>query len=149
MKVVFLQDVPGTGQVGEIKDVRNGFARNYLLPRNLAAAATLNAIQHASALAKVEERHQAALDAEAERQLARFADTPVTVRARVGEQGRLYGSVTSGDIAEAISRVIGEEFDRRQIELPEPIRETGEYHVPIRMTRNVHGSVEVSVVPEE
>ncbi len=149
MKVVFLEDVPGTGQVGEIKVVRNGFARNYLLPRNLAAAATPNAIQHATALARVEERRQAALDAEAEKQLARFAGAPVTIRARVGEQGRLYGSVTAGDIAAAVSQIIGEEFDRRKIELPEPIRETGEYQVPIRMTRNVHGSVEVSVVPEE
>jgi large subunit ribosomal protein L9 len=149
VKVVFLQDVPGTGQVGEIKVVRNGFARNYLLPRNLAAAATPNAIQHATALARVEERRQAALDAEAEKQLARFAGAVVTVRARVGEQGRLYGSVTAGDIAEEISRLVGQEFDRRQIELPEPIRETGQYHVPIRMTRNVHGSVDVVVAPQE
>jgi large subunit ribosomal protein L9 len=149
VKVVFLEDVPGTAQVGEVKVVRNGFARNYLLPRNLASPATTNAIQHATALAKVEERRQAGLDADAQKQLERFVGTKITVRARVGEQGRLYGSVTAGDIAEEISRLIGGEFDRRKIELPEPLRETGEYQVAIRMTRNVHGAVEVAVVPEE
>jgi large subunit ribosomal protein L9 len=149
MKVVFLEDVPGTAQVGEIKIVKNGFARNFLLPRNLAAPATPDAIQHATALAKVEEKRQAVVDADAEKQLQKFSGTPITVHARVGEQGRLYGSVTAGDIAEELSKLIGEEFDRRRIELPEPIRETGEYHIPILMTRNVHGAVDVSVVPEE
>lgn len=148
MKVVFLEDVPGTAQVGEVKVVKNGFARNYLLPRNLARPATVDAVQHATALARVEERKQNALDSEAQKQIDRFTGSPVTVRARVGEQGRLYGSVTAGNIADEISKLIGEEFDRRKIELSEPIREVGEYRVPIRMTRNVHGVVDVSVVPE-
>jgi large subunit ribosomal protein L9 len=149
MKVVFLEDVPGTAEVGEIKLVKNGFARNYLLPRNLAAPATPDAIQHATALAKVEEKKQAVVDADAQKQLDRFAGTAVTVRARVGEQGRLYGSITAGDIAEELTKLVGEDFDRRKIELPEPIREVGEYHISILMTRNVHGTVDVSVVPEE
>ena len=149
MKVVFLENVPGTAQVGEVRVVKNGFARNYLLPRNLAALATPNAIQHATALARAEEKHQAALDAEAQKQLARFGAAVITVRARVGEQGRLYGSVTAADIAGEIGRLLGEDFDRRKIELGEPIREIGEYRVAVRLTRNVHASVEVAVVPEE
>ena len=148
MRVVFLEDVPGTAQVGEIKAVKNGFARNFLLPRNLAAPATPDAIQHASALARVEEKRQAALDGEAQKQLDKITGTAVSLHARVGEQGRLYGSVTAGDIADELSKLIGEEFDRRKIELAEPIREIGEYHISIRMTRNVHGGVDLTVVAE-
>jgi len=149
VRVVFLEDVPGTAQVGEIKAVKNGFARNFLLPRNLAAPATPDAIQHASALARVEEKRQAALDGEAQKQLDKITGTAVSLHARVGEQGRLYGSVTAGDIAEELSKLIGEEFDRRKIDLAEPIREIGEYHISIRMTRNVHGAVDLTVVAEE
>jgi large subunit ribosomal protein L9 len=149
VKVVFMEDVPGTAQVGEVKVVKNGFARNYLLPRNIAAAATPEAIRQATALARVEEKKQAALDSEAQRQVDRFAGTPVTISARVGEQGRLYGSITAGDIAEQLSKLVGEEFDRRKIELAEPIREVGEYQVPVRMTRNVHSIIELAVVAEE
>ncbi|MGI8552040.1 MAG: 50S ribosomal protein L9 [Dehalococcoidia bacterium] len=145
MKVVFLEDVPGTAHVGEVKQVKNGFARNYLLPRSLAAAATPEMLQRAEQKAKAEERKQAALDAEARKLLNRFTGSIVTIHARVGEQNRLYGSVTSADIAEELSKLIGEVFDRRRIELAEPIRETGEFEIPIRMTRNVHGTVKVRV----
>jgi large subunit ribosomal protein L9 len=149
LKVVFLEDVPGTAQVGEIKTVKNGFARNYLLPRQLASPATPEAVERAAALAKVEEKRQAGLDADAQQQLDKVGGTTITVKARVGEQGRLYGSITAADIAEEISKLIGEEFDRRKIELAEPIREIGEYQVAVRMTRNVHGSLDVAVVAEE
>jgi large subunit ribosomal protein L9 len=149
MKVVFLEDVPGTAQVGEVRVVKNGFARNFLLPRSLAAPATAQAIQQAEARAKAEEKRQAALDSEAARQLERFAGVPITIQARVGEQGRLYGSITAADIAEELTKLTGEEFDRRRIELAEPIREIGEYRVPVRMTRNVHGTVELTVEAQE
>jgi len=149
VKVVFLEDVLGTAQVGEIKVVKNGFARNYLLPRSLAAPATPDNIQHATALAKVEEKRQSALDGEAQSQLDKIAGATITLQARVGEQGRLYGSITAGDIADELTKLTGEEFDRRKIELAEPIREIGEYHVSVRMTRNVHGAVDVTVIAEE
>jgi large subunit ribosomal protein L9 len=149
LKVVFLEDVPGTAQVGEIKAVKNGFARNFLLPRQLASPATPEAIERANALARVEEKRQAGLDSEAQQQLDKVSGNTITVTARVGEQGRLYGSITASDIAAEIGRVIGEEFDRRKIELAEPIREIGEYQVAVRMTRNVHGTLDVAVVAEE
>lgn len=149
MKVVFLDDVPGTARVGEVKEVKNGFARNYLLPRSLAAAATPNMLKRAEVKARAEERRQAALDSEAQRLLERFSGTPVTIRARAGEHDRLYGSVTAADIAEELSRLTGEEFDRRRIELPEPIRELGDYQVTVRLSRNVHGTVQLTVAPEQ
>ena len=149
MKVVFLEDVPGTAQVGEVKVVKNGFARNFLLPRRLAAPATPPALQQAQARAKAEEKRQAVLDSDAQRLLERFVDVPLTVKARVGEQGRLYGSVTAADIAEQLEKLLGGEFDRRKIELAEPIREIGSYRVPVRLTRNVQGVIDLTVEPEE
>jgi large subunit ribosomal protein L9 len=145
MKVVFLEDLAGTAQVGEVKEVKNGFARNFLLPRGIALAATAPALQQAQSRAKADEKRQAALDGDAQKQLDRFSGVSVTIRARVGEQGRLYGSVTAADIGEEIEKLLGGEFDRRKIELAEPIRELGSYHVPVRMTRNVHGAIEVTV----
>jgi large subunit ribosomal protein L9 len=149
VKVVFLEDVPGTARVGEVREVKNGFARNFLLPRSLAAAATPEMLKRAEIKSKAEERRQAGLDNEARSILARIGENPLTIRARVGEQGRLYGSVTAADIAEELSRRAGEEFDRRRIELAEPIREAGEHEVSLRLTRNVHGTVKVVVEPEQ
>jgi large subunit ribosomal protein L9 len=149
MKVVFLQEVPGTALPGEVKEVRDGFARNYLLPRGLAVPATKDALQRAQALAKREERRQAALDAEARRIVAQLEGKTVTIAARVGEQGRLYGSVTASDIAEKLSELLGGEFDRRRIHLPQPIREIGTRTVTLRLSRNVSFELPVEVVPED
>lgn len=149
MKVVFLEDVPGTARVGEVREVKNGFARNFLLPRTLAAPATPEMLKRAEVKAKAEERRQAALDNEAHAILARIGANPLTIRARVGEQGRLYGSVTAADIATELSKLTTDEFDRRRIELAEPIREAGEHEVGLRLTRNVHGTVKILVEPEQ
>lgn len=149
MKVVFLEELPGTARVGEVRDVKDGFARNYLLPRNLAALATPEMLRRADSKARADERRQAALDSEARKVLERIGSAPIVVRARVGEQGRLYGSVTAADIAEQLAQRLGAEFDRRQIELVEPIRKVGEHQAPVRLTRNVQGTVQVNVEAEE
>lgn len=145
MKIVFLEDVPGTAHIGEVKEVKGGFARNFLLPRNLAAPATPDMLRRADQKAKAEERRQAVLDGEAQKLLDHFTDIPVVIHARVGEQGRLYGSVTAADIAEELSRIVGTEVDRHNIELAEPIRSIGDHEVPIRLTRNVHSVVRLKV----
>lgn len=145
MKIVFLEDVPGTAHVGEVKEVKGGFARNFLLPRNLAAPATPDMLRRAEQKAKAEERRQAALDSEAQKLLDRFTDIPLVIRARVGEQGRLYGSVTAADIAEELSRIAGTEVDRHNIELAEPIRAIGDHEVSIRLTHNVRSVVRLKV----
>jgi large subunit ribosomal protein L9 len=146
MKVVFLQNVEGSGRTGEIKDVADGFARNFLLPRRLAAAATPDAVKRAEARAVVEARQQAELDEQA-RALAEGL-VPIVITARVGEKGRLYGSVTSGDIAEEVSKLVGQEVDRHMLVLEEPIKDVGIYEVPLRLTRNVQATVMVEVVGE-
>ena len=147
MKVVFLQNVEGSGRTGEIKEVADGFARNFLLPRRLAAPATADAIKRAEAIAAAEARRQAELDKEA-RSLAEKLSAPIVITVRAGEQGRLYGSVTAADIAEEASKLAGEEVDRRLLVLEEPIKEVGIHEVPLRLTHNVEATLMVEVVGE-
>ena len=149
MKVVFIEEVPGTAVPGEVKDVRDGFARNFLLPRKLAVPATKAALQRAESLSKKEERRQAGLDAEAQRIVDKIEGKQILIRARVGEQGRLYGSVTAADIAERLDELLGEPIDRRRIVLHTPLREVGTRQVPLRLTRNVQTAVEVVIEPDE
>jgi large subunit ribosomal protein L9 len=149
MKVVFLEDVEGTAQVGDVKDVKNGFARNFLLPRGLAVAATKDNLFRAEALAERENRRQAKLDEEWAPTADRLRDYTVTMEARVGETGRLYGSVTNRDIAEALTKQIGRDIEQRQVLLPEPIRELGPHPVPVKLTRSTTIDVNVEVVPDE
>jgi large subunit ribosomal protein L9 len=148
MKVVFLQNVEGSGRTGEIKEVADGFARNFLLPRRLAAPATPDAVKRAEALAAAEARRQAELDEEA-RTLAEKLTAPIVITVRAGEQGRLYGSVTATDIAEAASKLAGQEVDRHLLVLEEPLKEVGTYEISLRLTQNVDATVTVEVVSED
>jgi large subunit ribosomal protein L9 len=147
MKVVFLQNVEGSGRIGEIKEVADGFARNFLLPRRLAAPVTPDAIKRAEARAVAEARRQAELDEQA-RTLAEKLTAPIVITVRAGEQGRLYGSVTAGDIAEEASKLAGEEVDRHLLALEEPIKEVGTYEIALRLTHNVEATMTVEVVGE-
>ena len=145
MRVVFLEDVQGVAEGGEVKEVKNGFARNYLIPKSLAVPATHNALQRVKRLTK---------QAEGER-LKRLKDTralaeeldgvQVNIEMRSGASGRLFGSVTSSIIAAELSRLTGREIDRRTVELAEPIRELGVSDVTIRLLPEVEAGVKVLV----
>ncbi len=149
MKVVFLESVEGTAQVGEVKVVKNGFARNYLLPRKLAAPAVEPYLQRAQARADRETRQQALLDGEASSVAEQLEGTRVTLSARVGEQGKLFGSVTSVHIAQEVAKLMADgEFDHRKVLLPEAIKEVGIQPVRLRLTRNVEAAIEVEVLGE-
>jgi large subunit ribosomal protein L9 len=149
MKVVFLENVEGTAQVGEVKDVKNGFARNYLLPRGLAAQAIEPYLTRAKGRAAREVKQQDDLDLEATALAGRIEGTRISIAARVGEQGKLYGSVTGVHIADEVAKLIGqEEFDHRKVLLPEAIKEVGVHPVRLRLTRNVEATVEVEVFAE-
>ncbi|MEX0785781.1 MAG: 50S ribosomal protein L9 [Dehalococcoidia bacterium] len=149
MKVVFLQSVEGTATAGEVKDVKNGFARNFLLPRKLAAPAIEPYLQRAQARAKQEIKLQDELDRDAAGVAERIEGSRITLEARVGEQGKLYGSVTSVHIAEEVAKLLGgEEFDHRKVLLPEAIKEVGIQPVRLRLTRNVEATIEVEVLAE-
>lgn len=149
MKVVFLESVEGTALVGEVKDVKNGFARNYLLPRGLAAPATEPYLQRANVRAAREAKKQEGMDRDAGAVAARLEGAHIEIIARVGEQGKLYGSVTAIHIAEEVAKLIGdEEFDHRKVLLPEAIKEIGVQPIRLRLTRNVEAAIELEVIAE-
>ena len=148
MKVILLQDVDGLGKVGDLKEVANGYARNYLLPSQLAAGAT------PALLANYKQRiaaQQGKLEKQAEsnrKQAERLSQVTLTFKARVGRQGRLYGSITSQDIAAGLREAEGITIDRRMIELPNPIRTTGTFTVTLKISQKVESKITVNVVDE-
>ena len=149
MKVVFLEEVEGTARTGDVKNVANGFARNYLLPRKLAAPATKHYIAIAEQKATKEAKRQDRVDEEArERLLPLVEGQEMTIEVLVGEQGKLFGSVTSRDIAERLHADTGVELEHRQVALNQPIREIGTHEVSVRLTRNVIANITVHVHPE-
>lgn len=149
MRVVFLDDVENVARAGEIKNVADGYARNFLLPRKLAAAATTATVQQAEARAKQIAREQEKID-EAARSLGdKLSASPVVIMARAGEGGRLFGSVTASDIADELGKRGGGNVEHRQIVLDAPIKEVGSFTVPVNLTRNVRTEVTVEVQAEE
>ena len=149
MKVVFLEEVEGTARTGDVKNVADGFARNYLLPRKLAAPETKHYIAIAEQKATKEAKREDRLDGEARDRLFPLIDgQEMTIEVLVGEQGKLFGSVTSRDIAERLQKDTGVELEHRQVHLNQPIREIGTHEVPVRLTRNVIANITVNVHPE-
>jgi len=148
VKVVLLQEVQGIGGPGTVKDVADGYARNYLLPKKLATPATAGALKQVERVRAVEDRRQARLDEQAAAMAARIDGQEVTFRVRAGEEGRLYGSVTNGDVAEVLSRQIGEDVDKRRVILEEPIHVLGTYEVPVRLSASHSPVVKVVVEAE-
>src|SRR5438046_5853117 len=148
MKVVLTRDVKDLGGAGQVKDVSDGYARNYLIPRRLAVPATASALKQVEAREQASARRQSQEEREAQKVAERLQDQPIRIFPKVGEQGRLYGSVTAADVAEALSRELKQAVDKRKIELHEPIRMLGEYKVPYRITRNVTATVTVQIERE-
>ena len=148
MRIIFLEDVPGSGRAGEVKEVKNGYARNYLLPRKLASLATHDQLQRIETIRKVaEERHlkeEKELGALAE-QLGQLA---VSLTAKMGPTGRFYGTVTSAQIAEELSWLADREIQRRVVYLEEPIHEPGEYQAEIRFAHGITATIPVTVTAE-
>ncbi|HLG60469.1 MAG TPA: 50S ribosomal protein L9 [Ktedonosporobacter sp.] len=148
MKVILLQNVEGLGAAGDLKEVSNGYARNYLLPRRLAAGATPALVANRAQRVAAEQRKREKQD-ETNRQLAeRLGEVSLTFKARVGSQGRLYGSITSQDIASALRTAENLTIDRRSIELAEPIRTPGTFSIPVRVATGLEPKLTVKVVDE-
>jgi len=147
MKLILREDVENLGKGGELVEVKPGYGRNYLLPRGLAVLANprnLREIEHQKQVAAAK---AAKMRASAEALARRLADTPVSLKRKVGEQDKLYGSVTAIDIAEALGQR-GLSIDRRAIALAEPIKTVGEFEVPVKLHHEVAGTVKVKVEPE-
>lgn len=148
MKVVLRRDVPTLGKAGDVKEVADGYGRNYLIPRGLAAAASKTAMENVEAHKSAESRQRARLDEEAQALAKRIEETPLVLHARTGEGGRLYGSVTSADIAEALSAAVGSTVDKRHVDLAEPIRHLGTHTARIHVAPRVTVPLNVQVEPE-
>ena len=149
MRVVFLDDVEGTARAGDIKVVADGYARNFLLPRKLAAAATTTTVQKAESRAKAIAKEQERIDEAAKAVAAKVTAASITIPARAGTEGRLFGSVTSTDIADAINAAAGTSLEHRAVALDQPIKEVGSHTVTVTLSRNIKADVTVDVTAEE
>jgi large subunit ribosomal protein L9 len=147
MKVIFLQDVKGKGKKGEVKNVSEGYARNFLFPKNLASEATPGAMATLQGQQKSEEKKQQAQLEEAEALKAKLAEMTITIKTKTGEGGRVFGSVTSKQIADGLKEQ-GIKIDKRKIELAEPIKSLGFTNVPVKIHSQVTGTVKVHVTEE-
>ncbi len=145
MRVVFLEDVAGVAQGGDVKEVKNGFARNYLIPKNLAVPATHNALQRIKRLAREAEQVRVKRLNDMRELAAALNESRVKVEMRAGASGRLYGSVTNAIIADELSKMVDGEIDRRTVLLDEPIRDLGLFDVKLRLHSEVDAEVQVQV----
>jgi len=149
MKVLLLSDVAGIGQTGEVKEVTNGYARNYLIPKGLAELATAGVISRSQTDGVVAERRQQRERQDAEALAERLNNLTLHFQAQVGDQDLLFGTITNSDIAEAIQDKVGIDVDRRKIEVGDPIRRPGIYSIPIRLMADLEPRVNVVVEREE
>jgi large subunit ribosomal protein L9 len=145
MKVLFKKDVPDVAQAGQVKDVADGYARNFLMPRGLAVAATPQALKQVAELQAVAARHAAEEEQAARALKTKLEAQPVIVEAKAGQQGRLYGSITTTDVATAIQKQLGTSLDRRDLDIPDPVRQIGSYTVTARLHKAVTANVTVEV----
>lgn len=145
MRVILLKDVPALGRTGAIKDVKEGYARNFLIPRGLAAEATEGNMRSLERQRRAHAERTERERTDVERLAAELAQAVVEIRAKGGEGGRLFGSITAQHVADALARR-GVQVNKRQIELEEPIRSAGFYKVPVRVGAGVVAHVDVNVV---
>ena len=146
MKVILRQDVANVGKRGDICDVSDGFARNYLLPKHLAMVATDGAVTQAASMRRARDVRDAQDRSAAEEVARRLVPKVITISAKAGTEGRLFGSVTASDVVEAVSAQAGIELDRRKLLLGEPIKSLGTHSVAVRLHSDVEFPVTVEVV---
>ncbi|MGC5627793.1 50S ribosomal protein L9 [Georgenia sp. Z1344] len=147
-KLILTHEVTGLGAAGDVVEVKDGYARNYLVPRGLATRWTKGGQKQVDQMTSARRTRAIATVEEAQATRDRLQSGPVTVSVRAGEAGRLFGAVSSVDIAEAVVAGGGPQLDRRKIEIPAPIKSLGEHRVQVRLHEDVSASLVVEVVPE-
>ncbi len=148
MKVIFIADVPNVARAGQTKEVANGYARNFLFPRKLAVLADSQAATTVESHLKKLAKQRAIEEAEMAELAKKLEGVTITLKAKVGEKDKLYGSVTVADIAESLSKEIGSEVDKKKIDLAEPIRQVGVYDLVVRFTHDITAGVVVTVMSD-
>jgi len=147
MKVILTQEVRGVGAPGDIVDVADGYGRNYLLPRNLAQIATKAGVAQAEAIRKRRLAREVANLEQAQTLASHLGSLRVVMPAKAGKEGRLFGSITPLQVAEAVSRVGGVDIDRRRLSMEGPLKQTGHHLLRIRLHPEVEATLNVEVVP--
>ncbi len=146
MKVIFTADVKGQGKKGELKEVSTGYARNYLMPRGLATEATADNLNAFKLKEKARAAQIAREKAQAEEYAAKLSGVQVTIRAKAGANGKLFGAVTSQEISDALREQFGMDVEKNKIVQPEPIKSYGSYTVKAKLGYEISGTVNVLVV---
>lgn len=146
MKVIFNVDVKGKAKKGELKEVSDGYARNYLLPRKLASEATADNINALKLKEKAKATQMAREKAEAEANAAKLGEITVTIRAKAGGAGKLFGAVTSQEISAALKEQHGIEIEKNKIVQAEPIKTFGAYQIKAKLGYEVSGTINVLVI---
>ena len=147
MKVILKQDVKNIGKRDEIHEVSDGYARNFLLPRGLAAPADADALNTARTKSEAKAHHEAEARAAAEALAAKIKGCTVTLQVKGGASGKLYGKVTAKDVADALSKQIGAEVDKKKVELPASIKEFGVCQAQVRLYAGVTAAFNIKVEP--
>ena len=145
MKVMFLKDVPGTGNAGEIKEVSQGYARNYLLPKGLALLATTGIEKQVKLTLEKEKRKETLSQAKLEDLAKQIEGTEIHFHARIGAGERLFGSITASDIAKELSRVKNCVINKKTIDIDKPLREAGSYEIIVKMSKDLRPVIIVVV----
>ena len=148
MKVVLQRPVEKLGVPGDVVDVADGYARNYLVPRGIAVKATRGMVKHQESLRRAHQIRVAKGKSDAESVASRLTTTPLQISARAGDEGKLFGSITAEALAEEIDRQTGISVDRRDVRLSEPIRSVGVHEVRVRLYPEVEPIISVEVVPQ-
>ena len=146
-KLILTHEVTGLGTPGDVIEVKDGYARNYLLPRGLATGWTKGAQKQIDAIQAARRKREIATIEGARAARDSLQSKPVIVQVRSGESGRLFGAVTTSDIAEAVAAAGGVQVDRRKIEVKNPIKSLGSHQVSVRLHDDVTATLEVQVVP--
>ena len=146
-KLILTHEVSGLGAAGDVVEVKDGYARNYLVPRGLATRWTKGGQKQVDQIQAARRSRAIATIEEARDIRDRLQANPVTVGVRAGENGRLFGAVTTTDIAEAVQAAGGPKLDRRKIEVPAPIKALGDHKVHVRLHEDVQATLDVTVVP--
>jgi len=146
MKVILKADVKGTGKKGQTIEVADGYARNFLFPRGLAVEASQGALRSLEEEKIAQQKKQERIINEIKALRDKLEGQTVKVAARCGENGRLFGSITNKDIADAITKFLGKEFDRKVIDLTAPIKTMGTYPVSLKFGHNITGTINVEIV---
>ena len=147
-EVILMDDVDGLGDTGEIVKVADGYARNYLLPRKLAAVINDGTRRQVEKRKVIAEAKRASLRTAAEEKVAKITAAVITIKVKTGVDGKLFGSVTASDVVDAIKKQTGIEVSRQQVDLSQHIKDLGEHVVPVRLYKEVRAELKVSVIQE-